>query len=175
MPTYSFKRLFKPLWINPDVPHLCSRPRPQVEGRRWGCACGGEPVSTAPWSARQRNGWTGTYSPQGGWSGPEGFQHRGARGQWVVERKKNTQILRHQLTWLKKRKRPAYLHLRVHAVVDCSSPGIGWTSSNNTITTGGQKCSLVLIEGLQGRVVAWGLKLEPGARDENIDLKTRKF
>lgn len=51
----------------------------------------------------------------------------------------------------------SYLHFRVHAVIDHSSPGVGWTSSNSIFTTRGQKGSLVFIEGFQGRVVAWRL------------------
>ena len=64
-------------------------------------------------------------------------------------------------------RRPSYLHLGVHAAVDCSSPGVGRTRSNNAIATGGQKRSLVLVEGLQWRVVARGLELEPAAGTDN--------
>lgn len=49
----------------------------------------------------------------------------------------------------------------MHAVVHCSPPGDGRTHINNSIPTGGQESSLVLIKGLQRRVVARVVELEP--------------
>lgn len=56
------------------------------------------------------------------------------------------------------------LHLGVHAVTERGAPGVGWTCSDHSITTGGQQGPLVLVEGLQWGVVAGGLQLEPGGR-----------
>lgn len=59
--------------------------------------------------------------------------------------------------------RIADLHLRVHAVVDGTSPHAG-RECHGITSIRGQHRSLVLIKSLQGGVVTRGLELEPEGR-----------
>lgn len=63
---------------------------------------------------------------------------------------------------------PPDLHLGVHAVVNGSPPGVGWTAGYHRFATRGQQRPLVLIKGLERRVVARGLKLEPGHKNSHV-------
>lgn len=120
-----------------NVSHLCSRPHPRAEERRWGSAFGGEPVSKGPWSVPQRSGWTGTCSLLDEWSVPNINTGRYYWNTWKEassEKKKKTSTI----LLSKKCEDLSYLHLRVHAVVNRSSPCVGWECSYNILSTGGQ-------------------------------------
>ncbi len=52
------------------------------------------------------------------------------------------------------------LHFWVHAAVD-GGDAPGWTSSDQTVSCRGKDSLLILIEGLQRRVLAWTLQLMP--------------
>lgn len=50
------------------------------------------------------------------------------------------------------------LHFCVHTAVDVGDAP-GWASSHQTVSCGGENRLLVLVEGLQWRVLAWTLQL----------------
>lgn len=164
--TFTFITLWAVVWVCATTcmcvwaSHPCSRPHLQVEGRRWGDVSEAAQTSRAPLSAPRKTGWTGTCSQLGVLSA--GGKKKGTNticdffffSRVVCFLTEHTCYHRQYKCVLLL----SDLHLGVHTAVDGRDTP-GWASGDQSVSWRGKDSPLVLIEGLQWRILAWTLQL----------------